>query len=102
MTSDDTQIPAPAPGDELAACRAAIQQLDVELLRLLARRVELGRRVGTLKRAASLPVLDPRREAEVIRNVAEQARALELPPEPVREIFWQIIALVRHAQSEGE
>lgn len=87
---------------ELAACRADIERLDSELLQLLAQRVQLGRRVGALKRTAGLPVLDPKREAKVIRSAAEQARALELPPEPVREIFWQIIALVRRTQSEGE
>lgn len=86
---------------ELLQSRAEIERVDRAIVALLATRVEIGRRIGVLKRAAGLPVLDPGREAEVIRAVAEMARASGLPAEPVREIFWRVVALSRQAQEEG-
>jgi chorismate mutase len=47
-----------------------------------------------------LPILDPTREAAVIRRVTEVAREAELPTEPVREIFWQIVGMSRRMQEE--
>jgi chorismate mutase len=96
MTS---QPPPPAdPLAELSACRSRIQNVDARLIALLAERVEIGRRTATLKRDAGLPLLDPRREAEVIRRAGELAREHGLDSEAVRQLFWQIIGLSRRAQ----
>jgi chorismate mutase len=84
--------------DELARCREEIERIDDQLLALLVRRVATGRRTGELKREAGLPIVDPVREADVIRRVAESARAAGLPSEPIREIFWQIVEMSRRAQ----
>jgi chorismate mutase len=83
---------------ELARCRSEIEHIDHEIVRLLSDRLTLGKRTGDLKRAAGLPILDPAREAAVIRRVSEEAREAGLPPEPVREIFWQIVGMSRRAQ----
>jgi chorismate mutase len=85
---------------ELAACRDEIERVDSEIIALLGRRVVLGKRTGALKRAAGLPILDPGREAAVIRRVSETAREAGLPAEPVREIFWQIVGMSRRAQED--
>ncbi len=85
---------------ELALRRGEIERIDVDIIRLLAERFTLGKRTGELKRAAGLPILDPTREAAVIRRVATVARDAGLPPEPVREIFWQIVGMSRHAQEQ--
>ncbi|MEP6991685.1 MAG: chorismate mutase [bacterium] len=92
---------APDPLSELATCRAEIEALDRQLVALLAQRVALGRRTATVKRAAGLPILDPRREAEVIRRAVGAAREHDLPVETVREIFWQVVGLSRRAQEEA-
>lgn len=83
---------------ELAACRDEIERIDREIIGLLARRLTIGRRTGDLKRFAGLPILDPTREAAVIRRVTTVAREAGLPPEPVREVFWQIIGMSRQIQ----
>jgi chorismate mutase len=49
-----------------------------------------------------MPILDPQREAAVIRQAVSHARKLGVPEEPVREIFWQIVGLSRRAQEETE
>jgi chorismate mutase len=87
---------------ELTQCRTQIEGVDRRLVALLAERVTLGRRTATLKRAAGMPILDPQREAEVIRRAVATAREHGLPEESVREIFWQVVGLSRRVQEQAE
>lgn len=93
--------PGDDPGD-VAEARARIEAVDRRLLGLVAERVALARRVGTLKRRADAATLDPGREAAVIREAVETGRDLGLPEEPVRQLFWTLVELCRSAQMEGE
>jgi len=83
---------------ELTRCREQIERIDNSIISLLAERLALGKRTGELKRAAGLPILDPTREAAVIRRVTASARDAGLPPEPIREVFWQIVGMSRREQ----
>ena len=87
---------------ELAQCRGEIEDLDRRLIGLLADRVALGKRTAALKTAAGLPILDPQREAEVIRRAVVTAREHDLPVEAVREVFWHVVGLSRRAQEAGQ
>jgi chorismate mutase len=87
---------------DLARCREEIERIDNEIVSLLGRRLALGKRTGELKRLAGLPILDPTREAAVIRRVTSVARDADLPTEPVREIFWQIVGMSRRVQEQTE
>ncbi len=82
----------------LAAHRADLEQLDAELVQLIARRVEIARAVGAHKKAAGLATLDASREAAVVRRAATLARDAQLPEEPVRAVFWQVMELCRRVQ----
>jgi chorismate mutase / prephenate dehydratase len=53
-------------------CRAEIDSIDAELLRLLERRAEVASEIGALKRRAGLPICDPGREREVLRRVRQR------------------------------
>ncbi|HEX8943306.1 MAG TPA: chorismate mutase [Gemmatimonadaceae bacterium] len=86
---------------ELARCREEIERIDNQIVELLAKRLALGKRTGDLKRLAGLPILDPTREAAVIRRVTGVARDAGLPSEPIREVFWQIVGMSRRAQDDG-
>ena len=85
----------------LAALRAQLQQLDGELVRLMAERERLAREIGVAKRAAGVPTLDPAREAAVVRRAGTLARMHGLDEEDVRAVFWRLIASARRAQQEG-
>jgi chorismate mutase len=87
---------------ELRACRQDLEGLDHELVNLLVRRLTIARRTAGLKRASGLPILDPQREAAVVRGAVSHARKLGVPEEPVREIFWHIVGLSRRVQEEAE
>jgi chorismate mutase len=87
---------------ELADCRSEIEELDLRIIALLAERVALGQKTAGLNRTAGLPILDPQREAQVIRRAVAAAREKALPTESVRQIFWHIVGLSRRVQEEKE
>ena len=84
----------------LARCRAEIGEIDRQMISLLRKRLDLALQTGKAKRELGLPILDPEREASVIRTAVEAARVEQLPEELVREIFWRILGMSRGAQQE--
>ncbi len=82
----------------IESLRTRIERTDDALLALLQRRMALARGIGRAKLVAGLPVLDPAREARVVRRVAIRARELGMPAEEVRSLFWSVIALCRSEQ----
>lgn len=92
--------PAVKPSTALTALREALGTLDAEFVDLLARRVDIARRIGAEKRAAGLATLDTRREAQVVAAVARHARRVGLHEESVRDIFWPVVAMCRRAQQD--
>lgn len=91
---------SPVRPPELETVRSEIEEIDRELVRLIARRVALGRVVGKAKRAAGMAILDPAREAAVVRRAGALAREAGLDDDDVRYIFWHLIGLSRRAQME--
>jgi chorismate mutase len=91
-----------SPQAELPALRGEIEQIDRALVELIARRVEVARRTGPVKRSLGLPLLDPPREASVVRRAALLARDAGVGGEEVRALFWQLVGLCRRAQLEAE
>jgi chorismate mutase len=78
--------------------RQEIATTDQELVLRIARRLELAREIGQTKQTLGLPVLDPAREAEVVRRAVELARAHGTDAELVRGVFWRIIDAARAVQ----
>lgn len=78
--------------------RASIAHADREIVAMIAHRLDLVRALGEEKARQGLPAADPAREAAVLRNVSEAARASGMPEEPVRDVFWCVIDMCRTAQ----
>jgi chorismate mutase len=75
---------------DLAAIRAAIDEVDDEIVRLLVERTRLALEAGAVKRAAGVPIPDAERE----RAVIARAVALASPPleaRAVEAIFARIL-----------
>jgi chorismate mutase len=98
MTNDTGPAPAEPETVELGTVRAEIERVDEAIVFLIAERLRLARRVGDLKRSAGLRVLDPGREAAVVRRAGALARDRGLDDEAVREVFWRLIEMARTAQ----
>ena len=79
--------------------RAEIDEVDSELLRLLNRRARLAAKVGRLKRAAGLPLMDPDRETRVLRKL-QQANTGPLDQRAVAKVFRRIIRESRRAEAQ--
>ena len=92
-------IPDLGPGaPDLREARSQIDEVDRELVALLARRTELARRAGRAKAELGLPVQDPAREAELLAEREALGTAQGLDAAAVRDVFDAIVALSRQAQ----
>jgi chorismate mutase len=89
------------PRARLDALRERILEVDEALVALVGERRDLVLEVGRLKTALGLPVMDPGREAQVVRRAAELARERGVDEELVRDVIWRIIASARDVQ-EGQ
>jgi chorismate mutase len=81
----------------LEAYRVLIDAVDLRLLELLNERTRIVEDIGRVKRAARLPIYEPRREDQVFENVTTHNRG-PLTPEAVKRIFERIIDEMRTIQ----
>ena len=88
------------PQERLEELRKRIIAADDEIIRLIGERRDLVLEIGRIKEALGLPILDPAREARVVRRVAERSRALGVDEELTRDVIWRIISSAREAQSQ--
>ena len=84
--------------DRLEELRQRIMEVDEELVDLIGERKSLVVEIGEIKDELGLPVLDPAREAAVVRRAASLARNHDLDEELVRDVIWRIIASARGEQ----
>ena len=81
----------PADCTSMADIRAAIDQLDEELVTLFATRAAYIDRAGEIKAALGLPARITPRVEEVVTNVRRHAVAQGLPPELVEKLWRRLI-----------
>ena len=81
----------------LAECRERIDDVDRRIIALLNERSRVVEEIGKVKRAARLPIYEPKREDQVYRNVTEH-NCGPLTEDAVRRIFERIIDEMRHLQ----
>ena len=84
--------------EKLEELRGRILEVDQALVALVGERRGLVLEVGRLKAQLGLPVLDPSREATVVRRVASLARDQGVDEELMRDVVWRIIAAARDEQ----
>jgi isochorismate pyruvate lyase len=78
--------------DALASCRAEIDALDAELVRLIGRRIEVVDRVVAIKQQHAIPALLPERVEEVVAHVREEAEVCGAPPDLAEKLYRALIA----------
>ncbi len=85
---------------ELELLRERITDVDDQLIRIIGERRDLVLAIGRLKQSLNLPVMDPGREAKVVRRAAARARELGVDEEMIRDVIWRIIAFARATQED--
>ena len=74
-----------------------IDELDIEIVRLINRRAEAARAIGEPKRKADLPVYEPRREQDVFDRV-RAANPGPLDDAELLHVYERIIDVMRTLQ----
>jgi chorismate mutase len=83
---------------DLRALRCEIDAIDEQMLRLLAKRVEVCQVVGLSKKVEGLPVRDAKREEEVFSLVRKNAARLGLNPIRVEAVYREIVNMCSAVQ----
>jgi chorismate mutase len=90
---------------DIADWRKRIDEIDLEILRLLNERAQCAVEIGRCKRRVNQPAWSPEREAEILRHVVTANRG-PLGDAAVRRLFERIIdearSLERHTMNEDE
>ena len=80
--------------------RNKIEKIDLKLVHLLSQRAEIVLQIGQIKNKYGLPVLDEKREQEVLMHI------LSVPHHPLetphlQEIFHHILKISRQVQTDS-
>jgi chorismate mutase len=84
----------------LADHRREIEEIDSEIIQLIARRLQETKRVFLAKRAVGMEISDPEQEMLVLRRAMDSATELGLDAGAVRDIFEILIAMSLEKQKE--
>lgn len=86
---------------DLEDLRKRIDLLDESLVRLLNARAACALEIGRTKRGMGLPIYQPEREAEVLRNVQKHNNG-PLDQAAIKRLFERIIDEARHLERIAE
>jgi chorismate mutase len=85
--------------ERLAECRRRIDEVDLQILKLLNQRTEIVEEIGRIKQSLTLPIYEPKREDQVFENVTSHNRG-PLAADAVHRVFERIIDEMRSVQRE--
>ncbi len=80
--------------------RDAVDLIDRDIVRLLARRRRITTKIGRVKAERGMPVLIPNREEELLAIIREEARLQGLDDHYVAGLFAMVLADSREAQEK--
>jgi|CXWL01.1.fsa_nt_gi chorismate mutase len=89
----------PSTAKKLQFHRDAIDGIDDQLVRLLAKRQEQVKEIGKLKKAENIPIFDAKRELDIRTKRKQLAKQLGINPLQVQVIFDHILTLSRETQA---
>ena len=87
----------------LTELRASIDEIDQQLIALLAQRFQYTEEIGVYKEKNGLNAQDPSREAQQFQKIAQYAEQYGLKPEYAEKIFRHLMDLViaRHLELQS-
>lgn len=79
--------------DEIIKLRDQIDNLDKELLGLIAQRIDLVRSIGEEKKKSGINIIDPDREQEIYKKLTAMAQEKGIDPETIKKIWGVLIKI---------
>lgn len=95
----DPQLPEPP--SELLALRARIDELDHQLLDILAQRLAVCHEVARIKEARDLPIIAPQRVRDVVTSRRQEAIDLGVDPDFAEQIVRVVLAETHRIEVAG-
>ncbi|WP_291723049.1 chorismate mutase [Bernardetia sp.] len=84
----------------LEQCRQQIDQIDTELIKIIAQRMEIVKKIGEHKRKNKIQTVQPNRWQAILDSRQKIAEELELPSDLVLDIFEVIHQMAIQTQSK--
>lgn len=84
---------------QLAQLRAGIDELDAQLVEILAKRSALTTQVGQIKAQTGMPIYVPERERDLIAQRRAQAQASGVSPDLTEDLLRRIMRESYHTQN---
>ncbi len=82
---------------EISDWRKRIDELDEQIVHLLAQRAAAAVEIGKLKQSSSAPIYEPQREKEVIEHV-RQVNQGPLSGAQVQDVYERLMDVMRELQ----
>jgi chorismate mutase len=76
--------------ENISVLRKEIDELDTQLLQLLAKRMGISREIGTYKKEHNMPILQSNRYDEILKSRRERGEQMDLDGEFVNKIMTSI------------
>ena len=86
--------------NKIEVLRKKINQLDVQVLKLIEKRLLLARQIGQFKIKAQLPILDDQREKKILDQVSLLGKKLGVPLKLTQELFRLLFTHSRFVQQK--
>ncbi len=71
--------------------RAEIKSINSQILKLLAKRAKISKKIGAYKKESRLKITDKKQEKEVFAKLRKEARKLKLNLRFVDDVFKRIV-----------
>mgnify|MGYP000265356206 CR=1 FL=1 len=101
LDADSTPTRGPTSEMDLDELRAEIQEIDRELVELIARRTYVADTIAQVKAERDLPTTDEAQEGRVMKRAGDNAEQFELDSNLVKAVFRLLIELNKVEQRES-
>jgi chorismate mutase/prephenate dehydrogenase len=82
----------------IQSLRQDIDDINQEIIELIAKRVEVAKSIGDKKASHDEPIHQPDREKEVLRSCRKKAEESGLDPDTINDVFKAVIRMCRKKQ----
>ena len=86
--------------EEIEKLRSKLDEIDIKLLELIMKRIDIVRLIGSIKKRHNMPITDKDREEEVYNKVVKFALLHNMDSYQVKIIFREIMMLSKKVQNK--